>query len=157
MQTIETKVIAAAAGSGGGAAVGSFVLWLLGVAAWGAPSAADHAGQAMAAVPSPVSALVLVILAAAGGLTSGYAAPHTSRLPKAAADGYPPDASGRHAATDLPPAPDPGALPATEDLNTAAYGFNSPADTAGPLVESGQQGSTQPLAAETPTDEGATP
>jgi hypothetical protein len=77
--TIETKVIAAAAGAGGGGAVSGFVLWLLGVLFWGAPSDANHAAQAAAAVPGPVSALVAVVLVILGAFLAGYAAPHTPR------------------------------------------------------------------------------
>ena len=79
MRVIETKVIAAAAGSGAGAAVGSFLLWLLGVVVWHMPDTAAHATDAVAAVPGPVSAVVLAGLSIAGSAVGGYAAPHTSR------------------------------------------------------------------------------
>jgi hypothetical protein len=68
---IETKVVAATAG----AAVGEFVLWLLGVTVWHVSSAADHASQAVGAVPTPVSALILMGATA----LAGYFAPHTPR------------------------------------------------------------------------------
>ena len=99
MKLIETKVIAAAAGSGAGAAVGSFLLWLLGVVVWHMPDTAAHATDAVAAVPGPVSAVVLAGLAIAGSAVGGYAAPHTPR----------PDLS---AAPVEPVAADPDTVPA---------------------------------------------
>lgn len=116
MQTIETKVIASTAGSGAGAAVASFALWLLGVMFFGAPAAADHAGAAVGAVPSPVSVLVGVTLTAVGGFVTGYAAPHTGR-----ADALTDPAPGRHA-TDAPTEVVGSAtLPPTDDLNSGQY------------------------------------
>lgn len=110
MRAIETKVIAGAAGGGGGAAVASFTLWLLGVVFWSAPAAADHAGDAVAAVPSPVAVLVGVVLTAAGGFLSGYAAPHTNRTATEAE----PTPAGRHASDAAPVV----TLSTTDDLNT---------------------------------------
>lgn len=83
MNTIETKVIAAAAGSGVGAATGGFLLWLAGVLIWHQSDAASAAAATVAAVPTPVSGLVLILLGVAGAALSGYAAPHTSRVPGA--------------------------------------------------------------------------
>jgi hypothetical protein len=77
---IETKVVAATAGSGAGGVLATFTTWLLGVYVWGASPAADQAEAAVAAVPTPVAALVVVIVTAVGALIAGYAAPHTSRL-----------------------------------------------------------------------------
>jgi len=76
---IESKVIAATGGSGAGAVLASFVLWLLGVTVWHVGFAADKAEQAVAAVPSPVAGLILLIVSALGALGAGYAAPHTSQ------------------------------------------------------------------------------
>lgn len=76
--TIETKVIAGAAGSGVGAAAGGFLLWLAGVLIWHQPDTASAAAATVAAVPTPVSGLVLILLAVAGSAISGYAAPHTN-------------------------------------------------------------------------------
>ena len=78
-KNIETKVIAAAASAGFGGALGTFLTWLLGVVLWGAPANADAAVKASAAVPTPVSALLVVILAVLGAWLGGYAAPHTDR------------------------------------------------------------------------------
>jgi hypothetical protein len=79
MSTIESKVIAATAGSGAGAAVSAFVLWLLGITVWHVPNTADSAGSAISAVPTPVAGLIAIVLAVAGAFLAGYAAPHTDR------------------------------------------------------------------------------
>lgn len=76
---IETKVVAGGAGTVVGVALGKFVLWLLGILIWHAPNTADHAASAAAAVPDPVSALVLAVIAVAGSVVGGYIAPHTPR------------------------------------------------------------------------------
>lgn len=79
LKTIETKVIAAAAGSGAGAAVGGFVIWLLGVLVWHAPDSAGATEKAVASVPSPVAVLVTLALSVIGAAIAGYQAPHTDR------------------------------------------------------------------------------
>jgi len=61
MSTIETKVIAATAGSGFGAALSAFFLWIVGVFAFGASSSADQVPKALAAVPEPVGALLAIL------------------------------------------------------------------------------------------------
>ena len=79
MKAIESKVIAAAAGSGLGAALSAFLLWVVGVTAFGASSAADQVPKALAAVPEPVGALLAILVAIVGAFIGGYAAPHTPR------------------------------------------------------------------------------
>lgn len=79
MTTIETKVIAAAAGSGLGAAISSFLLWVLGVAVFGASSSADQVTKALAAVPEPVGGLLAILITIGSGFLGGYIAPHTYR------------------------------------------------------------------------------
>lgn len=79
MSNIETKVLTAASGAGLGSAVGSFLLWLLGVLVWHQSASAESAAAAIGAVPSPVSLLVLAVLAVLGSFISGYLAPHTKR------------------------------------------------------------------------------
>ena len=79
MSTIETKVIAATAGSGFGAALSAFFLWIVGVFAFGASSSADQVPKALAAVPEPVGALLAILVAILGAFIGGYAAPHTHR------------------------------------------------------------------------------
>jgi len=81
MNSIEAKVIAAIAGGGLGGAIGQFLLWLLGVLVWHASSSADKATAATAAVPGPVSMLLVALMAAIGAGLAGYSAPHTSRTP----------------------------------------------------------------------------
>lgn len=75
---VETKVIAATAGSAvSGSTVGTFVVWLMGVTFWHASTDADKATAAIAAVPIPVVALVLLIVGSVGAGVAGYLAPHT--------------------------------------------------------------------------------
>lgn len=89
---IEGKVWSAANGGTGGAVVGTFVLWLLGITVWGAPSDALGAVAAVAAVPSPVVGLVGLGAVYGGAMAAGYRAKHTAR-PMPEAD--PPAASWR--------------------------------------------------------------
>ena len=72
-------MLAATVGSGAGAAIVTFLLWLLGVEFWGASASATHAPAAIAAVPGPVSGLVAIIVTAGAAAVAGYAAPHTPR------------------------------------------------------------------------------
>lgn len=101
MRNIETKVVAAAAGGGVGGALGPFILWLLGVLVWHVSDAADSASQAMAAVPTPIAALILAGLPAGLAWAAGYRAPHTARIVEADL---------------LPPVPPQGILPVAKDL-----------------------------------------
>ena len=87
LKIIENKVIASAAGSGVGAALSGFALWLLGVLVWHASASADKATVAVAAVPEPVAGLVGIVLVVAASFVAGYQAPHTSRtIPTAPVD-----------------------------------------------------------------------
>ena len=79
MRNIEAKVIAAAAGSGLGAALSAFLLWVVGVLGFGASSASDQVPKALAAVPEPVGALLAILVAIGATFLAGFAAPHTSR------------------------------------------------------------------------------
>ena len=76
---IESKVAVAAAGGGVGGVLASFLLWLSGVVFWHVPASADAADKAIAAVPAPVSGVILTVLPAALSLLAGYLAPHTKR------------------------------------------------------------------------------
>ena len=76
---VETKVVAGTAGAGAGAVVSQFVLWLLGCWAWGASWAADKAVDAVAAVPGPVSGLIVLVVTVIGSYVFGWLAPHTHR------------------------------------------------------------------------------
>jgi len=79
VSNIETKVIAATAGSGLGAALSTFLLWVFGVFVVGASSSADQVAKALAAVPEPVGALLAILVAILGAFVGGYSAPHTHR------------------------------------------------------------------------------
>ncbi len=125
-KTIETKVIAAAFGGAGGAAVSGFLLWLLGVLIWHAPSDAGHAVAAIDSVPTPVSGLVLLLIAAAAAGIAGYAAPHTTRPDLAATETGLITLQGPSIAASVTgtpaTAPDPAPQPAdaaTQALNAA--------------------------------------
>lgn len=82
---VESKVVAAGAGAGGGAVVSGFFIWFAGVLIWHAPDSAASAMTAASSVPSPVAALIAVALTIAGAVASGYAAPHTDRVTDSAA------------------------------------------------------------------------
>lgn len=73
MNTIASKVVAAGIGSGLGAAVAAFLTWLLGATAWGSDASAEGVQDAVAAVPAPVSALLLVVITMASTVAAGYA------------------------------------------------------------------------------------
>jgi hypothetical protein len=77
---VETKVVAATAGSGVGAVVGTFAIWLLGVTVWNQSNASDNASAAIAAVPAPVQGIVLLGISTILAFLSGLLAPHTPRL-----------------------------------------------------------------------------
>jgi hypothetical protein len=57
----------------------SFILWLLGVILWHVSSAAGSAAAAIAAVPAPVSDVLILGIPALCAAMGGYLAPHTSR------------------------------------------------------------------------------
>lgn len=76
---VETKVVAGTAGAGAGAVISQFILWMLGCWAWGAPWAAGKAADAVAAVPGPVSGLVVLVVTVIGAYGAGWLAPHTPR------------------------------------------------------------------------------
>jgi len=69
---VSPKVVAAAAGAGAGATVAAFLIWLLGAWLWSAGWAADQVDNALAAVPWPVSGLVLLVITVAGAAVPGY-------------------------------------------------------------------------------------
>jgi hypothetical protein len=76
---LESKVYAATIGSGAGAILSGFILWLLGVTLEHSPATAAGAVDAAASVPQPVAALVFLAITVGGTLLAGYSAPHTSR------------------------------------------------------------------------------
>lgn len=76
---IESKVYAATVGTGAGAIVSAFVLWLLGVTVWGVAFTANAATDAIAAVPAPISGMVGLLITVAGSFAGGYLGDHTER------------------------------------------------------------------------------
>jgi hypothetical protein len=59
---ISPKAIASTTGSGLGAVVGGLVTWILGVVVWGESAAAANVTDAIAAVPGPVSAAIVLVI-----------------------------------------------------------------------------------------------
>lgn len=78
-KNIETKVVAAGAGGAIGAALGTFLLWLIGVFIAHVPADAAHETAAKAAVPTAVSDLLVALITLGAALLAGYKAPHTFR------------------------------------------------------------------------------
>lgn len=79
---IETKVISATGGAiGGGGVISTFALWLLGAIFWHGGWSADTASTAIGAVPGPVQALTIAVVAGISTYVAGYLAPHTSTSP----------------------------------------------------------------------------
>lgn len=76
---VEAKAIAAPVGGSLGGALTSFILWLLGVLVWHVPSASSSAGDAIAAVPWPVTALLVIIIPGGLAYVAAWLAPHTPR------------------------------------------------------------------------------
>jgi hypothetical protein len=76
------KVIASAAGAGAGATVSSLLLWLLGITVWHQPATAGAVDQAMAAVPSPVSAIVVLAVTVASSAVFGWRVTDPLRISK---------------------------------------------------------------------------
>jgi hypothetical protein len=75
----ESKVFGGSIGGGSGAIVTTFVLWILGVTVWNAPSTSDASAFAVAAVPGPVSAFIGLLLIVGGAFFGGWLAKHTPR------------------------------------------------------------------------------
>jgi hypothetical protein len=75
---MEAKVKAALLGATASSSVGStFVLWGMGVLLWHKSANADSVNMAISAVPTPVAAVVIGVVAGLGAAFAGYAAPHT--------------------------------------------------------------------------------
>jgi hypothetical protein len=83
---IEGKVWAGTVGSGAGATVSAFTLWLLGVTIWHAPSTSEAAGIAVTSVPLPVAGIVALLITVGGTFVAGYMAKHTVRPAPAVED-----------------------------------------------------------------------
>lgn len=70
---VERKVYAGTLGAGAGGVLGTFVVWGTGLF-FGGSATAEAVKDTIAAVPAPVSALELFIVAAAGSFAAGYKA-----------------------------------------------------------------------------------
>ncbi len=77
---ISPKAIAATTGAGLGAAFGTLITWLLGVTVWGASAEADRVADAMAAVPSPITALIVLLIPAGLAAVLGWHAVDPNRV-----------------------------------------------------------------------------
>jgi hypothetical protein len=76
---VSPKVVASAAGAGLGTALSSLIVWLLGVLVWNQPWTAAAVNDAIAAVPTPVSGLVFLLVTAASAAGPGYRVADPSR------------------------------------------------------------------------------
>lgn len=68
--------LGAAGGAGAGAVVSTLVLWIIGVSvpSYGVPADANHVGDAIAAVPSPIAGAILLVLSIVGAYVSAHRA-----------------------------------------------------------------------------------
>jgi hypothetical protein len=69
---ISPKAVASTGGAGLGAVIATFITWILGVTVWNASSTAADANDAIAAVPTPVSAVIILIVPAALAAILGW-------------------------------------------------------------------------------------
>lgn len=79
-KAVEGKVWGATVGSGAGATISAFVLWLLGVFVFHAQASAGNSVEAVASVPGPVAGIVALAITAGGTFLGGYITKHTTRL-----------------------------------------------------------------------------
>ena len=77
---VSPKVIAAAAGAGAGATISSLLIWVLGITVWSAPATAQSVDQAIAAVPAPVSAFVVLVVTVVGSAAFGWRVTDPNRV-----------------------------------------------------------------------------
>lgn len=82
----ETKVISAGLGAPLGGALAAYVTWQTGVMFFGASKDAGKAVDAVAAVPTPLAALLGFICVGGVAYLAGWLAPHTMRA--SADDGH---------------------------------------------------------------------
>jgi hypothetical protein len=78
----EPKVVAATSSAGLAAIVAGYVNWQIGVSVFHASASGAKVSEAVAAVPQPLSALLLAAIPAAAALIGGYLAPHAARPPE---------------------------------------------------------------------------
>lgn len=77
---IAPKVLAGTLGAGVGGALGSAIVWAIGIACPGGSFDATTVDKTIAACPSPIAQLIPIIVAGLGALYAGYKAPHQQRL-----------------------------------------------------------------------------
>jgi hypothetical protein len=77
---VSPKVVASTAGAGLGAVLSSFIIWGLGVLIWKEPPTADAVNAAVAAVPAPVSGMILLIISVLGAAIPGYQVKDPTRI-----------------------------------------------------------------------------
>jgi hypothetical protein len=78
---VSPKIVAAAAGAGAGAVVSTLILWIIGVTAYGVPGDAISVSDAVAAVPSPITAAIGLTLTILGAAIPGYQTTDPLRTP----------------------------------------------------------------------------
>lgn len=69
---VSPKVIAATAGAGVGATLSTLVIWVVGVVFWKQPATAAAVSDAIAAVPSPLSGLILLAVTGTSAGVPGF-------------------------------------------------------------------------------------
>ncbi len=77
---ISPKIVAASAGAGAGAVVSTLILWIIGVVAYHIPADAESVSAAVAAVPSPITAAIGLLLVIAGAAIPGYQTTDPNRV-----------------------------------------------------------------------------
>jgi len=81
MNPISPKVWSAGIGAGAGTIISTFLLWLLGAFLFRAGSSADRVDNAIAAVPSPLAAVVVLAVTVGLTLLGAYVKTDPERLP----------------------------------------------------------------------------
>ena len=77
---VSPKVVAATAGAGAGATLSTLLIWILGVTFWKQPATAAAVSDAIAAVPSPVSGLLLLLVTSSSAAVPAFKAADPLRV-----------------------------------------------------------------------------
>lgn len=86
MSPISPKVYAAVLGASGGTVVSGLILWIIGVTAYQVSPDANSVGTAVAAVPTPISAAIGLLLVILGAAIPGYQTTDPARVELADAE-----------------------------------------------------------------------
>lgn len=78
---ISPKVISAAIGAGAGTVISTVILWAIGAGFYHAGATADRVDNAIAAVPTPLSAFVFLIVTVAATFIPAYQVTDPLRAP----------------------------------------------------------------------------